>query len=141
MAGNASPVVVMPWLDHGIHSVTLIAATAVTEWMAGSSSGSTRGPAMTTEFVGVASAYAAAPVQPASFLNRATYNIPSRERSSRSRRTVSGSASRRKTSSAIAKERTATAIERAAGSQVKSVTRKMIAAAAIPISEMTNRTV
>jgi hypothetical protein len=28
--------VVMPWLDHGIHTVTLAVATPVTEWLAGS---------------------------------------------------------------------------------------------------------
>src|SRR5688572_4347725 len=33
----------MPWLDHGIHSVTLPPAATVLEWIAGSS------PAMTTE--------------------------------------------------------------------------------------------
>jgi hypothetical protein len=34
--------VVIPWLDHGIHSVTLGTSLTVTEWIAGSS------PAMTT---------------------------------------------------------------------------------------------
>ncbi|MBA3518975.1 MAG: hypothetical protein H0T75_15365 [Rhizobiales bacterium] len=39
---SASKSVVMPWLDHGIHSVTAEAGASVTEWIAGSS------PAMTT---------------------------------------------------------------------------------------------
>jgi hypothetical protein len=37
-----SIIVVMPWLDHGIHSVTLQVVATGTEWIAGSS------PAMTT---------------------------------------------------------------------------------------------
>jgi len=34
---SASKSVVMPWLDHGIHSVTVEAGASVTEWIAGSS--------------------------------------------------------------------------------------------------------
>ena len=42
LTGNGFLDVVMPWLDHGIHSATVEVSCDVTAWIAGSS------PAMTT---------------------------------------------------------------------------------------------